>query len=91
MRWSDEDVFTRLSLTSDTGGVGVVLLWASGVALADVDVVDVGVCLQGEDEADEVGSGEQHCDGVHQRSGGNRTVYGPDSQKVSLNQASATW
>lgn len=40
------------------------------VTVADVDVVDVRVSFQGEEEADEVGGGEQegHC--VHQGSVG---------------------
>lgn len=38
------------------------------LAIADVDVVDVGVGLQSEDEADQVRSREQHRNSVHQRS-----------------------
>ena len=42
--------------------------------LADVDVVDVCVCLQSEDEADKVGDGQQHGDGVHQRPYGKQYI-----------------
>lgn len=37
------------------------------LAIADVDVIDVGVGLQSEDEADQVRSREQHRNSVHQR------------------------
>lgn len=40
------------------------------LAIADVDVVDVRVGLQCEDEANQVGSRQQHRDGVHQWPGG---------------------
>lgn len=39
------------------------------VHVTDLDVVDVGVGLQGEDEANQVGGGQQHGDGVYQRPG----------------------
>lgn len=42
------------------------------VTVADVDVVDVRVSFQGEEEANEVGSGEQEGHGVHQGSVGHR-------------------
>lgn len=37
------------------------------LAIADMDIIDVGVGLQSEDEADQVRSGQQHRDCVHQR------------------------
>lgn len=52
-----------------TGGLGSGLGDASAhlcLAFADVDVVDVGVGLQREDEANQVCSREQHRDRVHQ-------------------------
>lgn len=42
------------------------------VAVADVDVVDMGVGFEGEEEPDEVGSREQDGHRVHQGSGGHR-------------------
>lgn len=41
----------------------------AAVAVADVDVVDVGVGLQGENEPNQVGSRQQHRDSVHQGPG----------------------
>lgn len=57
---------TRASPCSqDTPSLGTLT-----VTVADVDVVDVRVSFQGEEEADEVGSGEQEGHGVHQGSVG---------------------
>ena len=38
------------------------------MSLPNLDVVDVGVGLQGEEQADDVGRGQKHADRVHQRS-----------------------
>lgn len=37
------------------------------VRTADMDVVDMGVCLQREDQTDEIRSREKHRDRIHQR------------------------
>lgn len=48
----------------------VLTVHVTHVAIADVDVIDVGVGLQCEDEANQVGSRQQHRNRVHQRPGG---------------------
>lgn len=60
-----------------TGGVAgggalvcVLTVSVAAVAVADVDVIDVGVGLQREDEADQISSGQQHRNRVHQGPGG---------------------
>lgn len=67
-------------LTSGPGRTGaclcVLTVCMAPLAIADMDIIDVGVGLQSEDEADQVRSGQQHRDCVHQR---------PEKKKV-LNQ-----
>lgn len=51
-------------LGSPVGGAGALLcvltVCLARIGVADMDVVDVGVGLQSEDEADQVGGGQQH-------------------------------
>lgn len=47
----------------------VLTVCVAPLTVADVDVVDVRVGFQCEDEADQVGSGQQHGDCVHQGTG----------------------
>lgn len=57
--------------TGDLGDAGarlcVLTVCMARLAIADVDVIDVGVGLQSEDEANQVRSREQHRNSVHQR------------------------
>lgn len=56
-------------LTSGVVGAGTLLcvltVCMAPVAIADMDIIDVGVGLQCEDEADQVRSREQHRNCVH--------------------------
>lgn len=60
-------------LTSGAGGAGALLcvltVCVACVAIADMDIIDVGVGLQCEDEADQVRSRQQHRNCVHQGPG----------------------
>lgn len=58
-----------------TSGVAGTLMYVLTVRMAavditDMDIINVGVSLEREDEANQVCSGQQHRDGVHQRPGG---------------------
>ncbi len=60
-------------ITSGVGGAGALLcvltVCMAPLAIADMDIIDVGVGLQCEDEANQVCSRQQHRDGVHQGPG----------------------
>ena len=53
----------------------VLTVCVAPLTVADVDVVDVRVCLQCEDEADQVRGGQQHRDRVHQGTGEEKVVF----------------